>query len=279
MQKRSSLFAFCILHFALMRRYTALFSLFARNSLQIALEYRADFVVALFQSSFWLVWGIVGTLVFFRFTETLGGWTLAQALLVVGMFRIFEGVIDGVMRPNITRIVEYIQKGTLDFVLLKPVDSQFMASLRQLNLLTLPDFLVGLALIIYGLWLQGHVPGPGDLLAFALLMVCAVLIAYSLWMLLTTTAFWLVRIENVAELLTAFYETGRYPVSAFGPALRIALTFLVPIAFLTTFPAAALLGILEPIYLLLAPAMAGLLLIATRSFWRFALRSYTSASS
>jgi ABC-2 type transport system permease protein len=262
-----------------MRRYLTLLGLFARNSLQLALEYRADFVVACFQSSFWLVWGVVGTLVFFRFTGDLGGWTLPQALLVVGMFRIFEGVIDGVMRPNITRIVEHIAKGTMDFVLLKPVDSQFMASLRQLNLLVLPDFVVGFGLVGYGLWLQQLVPGLSELLAFALLLVCATLIAYSLWMLVTTTAFWLVRIENVAEVLTAIYETGRYPVSAFGTGMRIALTFLVPIAFMTTFPAAALLGTLEPIYLLLAPLMAGLLLLTTRAFWRYALRSYTSASS
>jgi ABC-2 type transport system permease protein len=164
-------------------------------------------------------------------------------------------------------------------VLLKPVDSQFMASLRQLNLLVLPDFVVGFGLIGYGLWLQQLVPGPEDLLAFALLLVCATAIAYSLWMLLTTTAFWLVRIENVAEVLTAIYETGRYPVSAFGTGMRIALTFLVPIAFMTTFPAAALLGTLEPVYLILAPAMAALLLLATRLFWRHALRSYSSASS
>lgn len=262
-----------------MRRYLSLFGLFARNSLQVALEYRADFVVAFFQSGFWLVWGVVGTLVFFRFTGTLGGWTLPQALLVVGMFRIFEGVIDGVMRPNITRIVEYITKGTMDFVLLKPVDSQFMASLRQINLMTLPDFVVGFGLIGYGLWLLRRVPGPLELLAFALLLLCGTLIAYSLWMLLTTTAFWLVRIENVAEVLTAIYETGRYPVTAFGTGLRIALTFVVPVAFMTTFPAAALIGTLEPIYLLVAPAMAGALLLATRAFWRHALRSYTSASS
>lgn len=262
-----------------MRRYLSLFGLFARNSLQIALEYRADFVVACFQSSFWLVWGVVGTLVFFRFTGTLGGWTLPQALLVVGMFRIFEGVIDGVMRPNITRIVEYIAKGTMDFVLLKPVDSQFMASLRQLNLMTIPDFFVGFGLIAYGLWLQRLVPGPAAIAAFALLLVCATLIAYSLWMLLTTTAFWLVRIENVAEVLTAVYETGRYPVTAFGTGLRVALTFVVPVAFMTTFPAAALLGTLDPIYLLLAPLMAAALFLATRAFWRHALRSYTSASS
>jgi len=262
-----------------MRRYLSLLALFARNSLQVALEYRANFVVALLQSSFWLVWGVVGTLVFFRFTGTIGGWTLPQVLLVVGLFRVFEGVIDGVMRPNITRIVEYIQKGTLDFVLLKPVDSQFMASLRQINLLTLPDFLVGAGLIVYGLWLQRHMPSALELLAFAALLVCGVVIAYSLWMLLTTTAFWLVRVENIAELLTAAYETARFPVSAFSGAIRITLTFIIPIAFLTTFPAAALLGTLDLRYLALAPLMAAALLLASRAYWRLALRSYTSASS
>jgi len=57
------------------------------------------------------------------------------------------------------------------------------------------------------------------------------------------------------------------------------LTFIIPIAFLTTFPAAALIGLLDPLYLLLAPMMAGLLLLAARAFWRVGLRSYTSASS
>jgi ABC-2 type transport system permease protein len=104
-------------------------------------------------------------------------------------------------------------------------------------------------------------------------------IAYGLWMLLVTTAFWLVRVENIAELLTAIYDTGRFPVTAFTTVIRITLTFVVPIAFLTTFPSAALLGILEPAYLLLAPLIAAVLLFSSRAFWRHALRSYTSASS
>lgn len=262
-----------------MRRYLTLFNLFVRNSFQVALEYRADFLVSLLQSAFWLIWGVAGTLIFFRFTGTLGGWTLPQVLVVVGMFRIFEGVIDGIMRPNITRIVEYVQKGTLDFILLKPVDSQFMASLRQINLITVPDFLVGAMLIAYGVSAQGIVPSFADLAAFVFLIICGTVIAYGLWMLLVTTAFWLVRIENIAELLTAVYDTGRFPVSAFSTAIRITLTFVIPIAFLTTFPSAALLGILEPIYLLLAPIIAAILLFSSRAFWRFALRSYTSASS
>lgn len=262
-----------------MLRYLRLFALFVHNSLQLALEYRVNFLTALLQSGLWLLWGVLGTLVFFQFTGTLGGWTLPQALLVVGLFRIFEGLIDGIMRPNITRIVEHIQKGTLDFVLVKPVDSQFMASLRHVNLLVLPDLLVGFGLIGYGLWLGQIWPTPIQLLTFFFLLVCGIVTAYAIWMLLATTAFWLVRVENVTELLTAIYETGRFPVTAYSPAIRLVLTFVIPIAFLTTFPAAALIGLLEPMYLALAPVIAGVLLLAARAFWRVGLRSYTSASS
>ncbi|MBC8076375.1 MAG: ABC-2 family transporter protein [Chloroflexales bacterium] len=262
-----------------MKRYLSLFGLFVRASLQTALEYRANFVVSAFQSSFWAVWGVVGTLIFFRFTGSLGGWGFEQVLLVVGMYRLFEGIIDGLLRPNITRIVEHIQRGSLDFILLKPIDSQFMASLREINLRTLPDIAVGLGLIVYGLAALGRVPGPLAIGAFVLLVACAVVMVYGLWMLLITSAFWFVRVENVVELFSAVYETGRFPVTTFSAPVRAALTFIVPIAFLTTFPAAALLGLLDPLYLALAPILATVLLLASRAFWRVALRSYTSASS
>ncbi len=262
-----------------MLRYLRLLALFVQNSLQIALEYRVNFVTALVQSIVWLLWGVLGILVFFQFTGTLGGWTFPQALLVVGLFRIFEGLLDGIMRPNITRIVEHIQKGTLDFVLVKPVDSQFMASLRQINLFVLPDILIGFGLIGYGIWMGRFWPTPLQMISFFFLLICGVIMAYAIWMLLVTSAFWLVQVENIAELLTIIYETGRFPVTAYNWWIRLVLTFIIPIAFLTTFPAAALIGLLDPLYLLLAPIIAGMLLLAARAFWRVGLRSYTSASS
>lgn len=271
--------ALCVPMDGIMRRYASLLGLFIRTSLQVALEYRANFAISVFQSSFWLAMGVISTLIFFQFTGTLGGWRFEQVLLVVGLFRIFEGIIDGVLRPNIARIVEHIQKGTMDFILLKPVDSQFLASLREYNLRTLPDFFVGGGLIVYGLIALRHVPHIGELVAFLVLLVCGSLMVYSVWMLLITTAFWFVRVENIAELFSTAYETARFPVSTYSPVVRAALTFVVPIAFLTTFPAAALLGLLEPHYLAIAPAFAAALFVACRLFWKVALRSYSSASS
>jgi ABC-2 type transport system permease protein len=260
-----------------MRRYLQLFGLFVRSSLLTRLEYRAEFVIGLFQSLFWSALVIASVLVFFQYAPQIGGWRWEEALLVIGLFRFFQGVIEGALRPNSTRLVEHIGKGTFDFILLKPADSQFSASLRELNIPALLDCPTGLIIVLYGLVRIGRVPSALELLLFGLLLVSGLLIAYAIWMLLVTTAFWLVRIENIAELLSIIYETGRFPVNAFSPPVQALLTFVVPIAFLTTFPAAALTGRLTLGVLLAAPLLAALLLVASRLFWRRALRAYSGA--
>ena len=102
---------------------------------------------------------------------------------------------------------------------------------------------------------------------------------YSLWLLLVTLAFWFVRVDNFAEIFWTFYEAGRFPVYVYRGTLRFILTFIVPIAFLTTFPAAALLGELSRIYIVGAVIMAAALFYASVRFWRYAIRFYSSASS
>jgi ABC-2 type transport system permease protein len=111
------------------------------------------------------------------------------------------------------------------------------------------------------------------------MVLCAGLILYSLWFLLAATSIWFVKTWNATEVLRAVLAAGRYPVSAYPPGLRAFFTLVVPITFLTTVPAEALLGRSSGSWLALSLAVAAGCLLACRSFWRFALRFYTSASS
>ena len=77
---------------------------------------------------------------------------------------------------------------------------------------------------------------------------------YSFWMILATSAFWLVRVENILMIFQSMYEAGRWPVSIYPAWLRFALTFIVPVAFAVTVPAQALTGRLS--WLTLAGASA-----------------------
>ena len=128
-------------------------------------------------------------------------------------------------------------------------------------------------------WRSGAQPGPLELAVGGLMLLCAALILYSLWFLLAATSIWFVKTWNATEVLRAVLAAGRYPVSAYPPGMRTFFTLVVPITFLTTVPAEALLGRSSVTWLVLSLVVAAVCLLLARSFWRFALRFYTSASS
>lgn len=262
-----------------MQYYRRLLVLFFKNSILAELEYRANLIVNIFMSLFWFAWAIIGVLVFFSYTDRLGGWTLPEVLIVSGMYRGFNGFMEGVLRPNIRAIVDHIRKGTLDFVLIKPVNSQFLATLRYFSIWRLSDVFLGLLMVGYGLYLLHHVPQWWEIALFFFLSAAALFLLYSLWLLLMTLSFWLVKADNLVEVLFGIYETSRVPVTAFPGWIQYIFTFVIPLAFVTTVPAAALISKLTPDMVVWSMIMSGLLFWLSTRFWHFALRFYSSASS
>jgi len=118
-----------------------------------------------------------------------------------------------------------------------------------------------------------------NVLAFAAALVLGAVMIYSFWLVLTTAAFWVVRMDNVLDLFDGVYQTGRWPVGIYPSWLRFGVTFLVPVAFAVTVPAEAVTSRLEWQTLLLAAIFAVALFTFTRWFWRFGLRNYTGASA
>ena len=201
-----------------------------------------------------------------------------KLLTTVGFFMLAQGFIAVVLQPNLSKVAESIRTGTMDFTLIKPIDAQWSVSTRNLNLLRIGDVVVGLIILGYALARLEHVTALGLLLAL-LVFGCALVTVYSLWFMLTTTAFWFVKTDNVTELFNGVFGAARFPASSFPAPVRIAITFVLPVAFVTTIPAQAITGTLTPLLALLAPAIAAVTFLAGRLFWLYALRNYTSASS
>jgi ABC-2 type transport system permease protein len=262
-----------------MRRHLKILFIYYRASLLAQMEYRANFGSSLVLSILWPCW-IVGLIsVFFYHTPTLGGWSFSEALIVLGMYDIFIGLQETFLAPNLTQVTEHIQEGTLDFVLLKPANGQMLATITACNLTRLFDVAIGFGFIGVGLYRLGHVPTLMEVVTFFMMLLSGMVIVYSVWLLSTSLAFWFVRIDNFGEIFYAFYETGRFPVSVYRPWLRMLLTYVVPIAFLTTFPAAMLLGKISAYFVGVSALMAAVLFYASHRFWNYAIRFYSSASS
>ena len=260
-------------------RYAHSLRSFWATSLEAELEYQLNLVVELVA----VLGNLAGSLFVLTLlagpSRQLGGWSWNSALVVVGIYTLLDGFTSAVLQPNLSRIVSHVQNGTLDFVLLKPIDSQFWLSTRSFSPWGLPGIAAGLLLIGWALIHNSTAIKVEALVLASSLMVAAALILYSLWFLLAGLSIWFVKIWNATEVLRYILVAGRYPISAYPPTLRLVFTFLLPVAFLTTVPAEALLGRGSWPWSLGSLLAAAFSFIGTRLFWTVALRHYTSASS
>ncbi len=256
-----------------------LFWVFFRVGALNEVQYRANFALQILQSAIALGTGLAVLALVFNQTPSLNGWTPIELLAVMGVHTLMGGVIGTSIQPNMEKLREDIRLGTFDFVLTKPEDAQVLASVREVRIWRAVDVVVGFVVLGIAVSQLSAGIGPAQALAFAIALLLGASMIYCFWLILTTAAFWIVRIDEIHELFEGVYQSGRWPVTIYPGWLRISLTFLVPIAFAVTVPAQALTSRLTLDTLALAAAFALGLLAFTRWFWRFGLLHYSGASA
>jgi ABC-2 type transport system permease protein len=259
--------------------YFRLLAAFFRVSIRGEMAYRVNFFVQLFQSLLDLGISLGGLAVVFSFTDTLGGWRPDEVLALVGVYFLVGGMIGLMIQPGMEDFIESVRDGTLDFTLTKPEDAQLLVSIRRVDVWKLIDILLGFIVLGASLARLGATIGMGEAAVFILMLVAGGLIIYSFWLVLATLSFWFVRVENILVVFQSMYEAGRWPISLYPGWLRYGLTFVVPVAFATTIPAEALTSRLSWWTLLGAVALAAMLLLVSRGFWRLGLRRYSGTSA
>jgi ABC-2 type transport system permease protein len=260
-------------------RYFRLFRLQVRISLIFALQYRSDFAVDGAVEIMWALAAVLPLVVVLQGGRTIGGFSYAESLVVVGFFTLLKAIVDGAVGPSIATVVEHVRKGTLDFVLLKPADAQFLVSTARFYPWRAINVMTSFAIFIYAFHLLGRWPSFFGVLESIVLLVNAIVILHALLVLTVSIAFYAVRVDNLTFLLGSVFDAARWPGTVFHGFLRVLFTFVIPLIVMTTYPAQALLGTLPITTLFLSTALAALFAIVARLVWRRAVASYTSASS
>ena len=184
-----------------------------------------------------LVTQLLALSVVFSATSDLRGWGPNDLLVLVGIHFFIAGLIGIVMRPSMESLMEGIRLGTFDFLLLKPADSQLLASVQTVAPQSATDVVVGTGVIIFAMTRLGVALGPLEVLLFLAMLLAGLVIVYSFLLLLATCAFWFVKLDNVLVIFQSLFgNAGRWPVTIFPGWLRPVLTFVVPIAFAVTGP-------------------------------------------
>ncbi|MCK6551634.1 ABC-2 family transporter protein [Myxococcota bacterium] len=261
------------------RRYLPIIAQLFRASVSAQAQYRFDFLLQLGMAFFWVAWNVAPVWLVFEIRPSVAGWHRAEAMLVMSTFLMLRALIEGIVSPNLTALVSQIRMGTFDFVLLKPIDSQVLVSFSKAVPAKAVDFLAGFALSVWAILQVEPAPSFTQLAAGLVMLAGGAMTIYGIWLLISCTAFWFVKVDNLTYLFSSIFDAARWPIGVFRGWVRVALTFVIPVAVMTSYPALAVLGLLELEPALVAWVTGLALLGASRLVWRIAIARYSSASS
>jgi ABC-2 type transport system permease protein len=263
-----------------LRRYAAIYLALWRNSVVREMGFKSNFLLWIVVELLWfaLQIGFIG--VIYLHTDHIASWSKWQVIMLVGASHFIQQIFQAFFLTNCTQLSELIRTGRLDFMLLLPINTRFLISLRQVDLGGFVN--AGSALVVMGYAArQLHmVPTAGEIVGFLLLCLAGILIHYSLMFLLAAVAFWTVRAQGIIWGYYSLFNIARMPDAAFQGFFRLFFTFAIPMLLVSNVPVKVLLNRLDsPREMLWLLGMGVVCFAMSEFFWRFSLRHYTSASA
>jgi len=258
-----------------MRHYARLMLAIFRNCVAREVMFRASFVMSLLSGYGWSLVMLLFLATVVSRVQALGAWEQRDILVLVGTFMCVQGLTQCLFESNMWRIGSYVREGTLDFILVKPVDSQFFVSVRYLRLSALGLLIPGIGLVVTGarppfVWADTALYVAGTLAGIAIL--------YAISFVLASSAIWFVRAE-LGGLVYGLFDVMRLPADVYPRALRLTFTYVLPFVFVASVPAQTLQHRGHPLVALAGIGVAIVALLFARAFWFIALRSYSSTGS
>jgi ABC-2 type transport system permease protein len=262
-------------------RYFRLTGQFIKASFQEEAAYRANFYISLLSSVVNLATGVLAVLVLFGQVESILGWTLPSTLALLGVYLTVGALRGLVIGPSLEALAGMdgeVWTGQFDFTLLRPVSTQFLASVRKWRLFALVDLVFGLVVMGAAVVLLHQALTPAGITAFLLTLLSGVAILYAILLFFAALVFW-----SPGFLFTwvfnGIFQLARYPLGMYPGWLRLVLTWVIPVGLITTIPVEALNGVLSSAMLAGSVALAAAMVLVSSYLFRFALRRYSSASS
>ena len=243
------------------------------------LQYRVNFFIQILQAAISVGTGLIGLSLVFGQVNNLAGWSRSELLAVMGVHILMGGIIRSAIQPNMERLMNDVLNGTLDFALTKPADAQTLVSVREFRFWQLVDVIVGVIILSIAVAQLHEKMQTLQVVAFLAALLLGATMLYCVWLMVTSIAFWVIRVGDIIELFQGLFAAGRWPVSIYPDWLRTGMTFLVPVAFAVTVPAEAMTNRLTPQTMLGDLGLTALLMLLSRGVWLLGLRNYSGASA
>ncbi len=260
-------------------RYGAIYAALWKNSVTRETMFKGNFLLWIVVEILWFGLQLSFISVLYLHTERIGTWTKWQVVMLVGASHFIQQLFQAFFLINCSNLSELVRTGKFDFLLLLPVNTRFVVSLRQVDLGAFVNAVSSLAVMGYA-GHQLHLQLTAvHALGFLALCLAGIVIHYSLMFLLATISFWTVRAQGIVWGYYNLFNIARMPDEAFGGVFRAVFTFALPMLLVSNVPVRLLVDKFSPGSALLLVAMSVGCFVVSELGWRASLRHYTSASS
>jgi ABC-2 type transport system permease protein len=241
--------------------------------------FRWNFIIRIATEVVWLWISILFWQVMYGFMPAIAGWTKYEVYFLIGTAHIVHQAFEGFFFPNCHRIPEDIRLGNMDFYLTKPINSQFMASTRYIDLGSLANVVLGFVIVIYA-WLHLQIQFSFlHLLLFFILLINGMMVYYTIMFTLMTLSFWIIRAEGLIGVYFNLTSFSRQPADIYRGILKFFLTFCFPMIITINFPTQVMIRTLSFHYMIWGIFITALFVYGTHKFWNYGVNHYRSASS
>ena len=263
-----------------LRRYLAIYGALWRNSVVRELMFKANFLMWIVVETLWFGLQLSFMAVIYSHTDEIATWSKWEVILLVGAAQFIQQIFHGIFLNNCTQLSENIRTGKLDFMLLLPVNTRFLISMRTVDLGAFVNAGLAVAVMFYAASRIPLSPSMLQIAGFLLLCVAGILIHYSLMFALSCISFWTVKAQGIVWGYYNLFNIARLPDAAFRGFFRAFFTFAIPMLIVANVPVKLLADKLtSPWEMLLLVAMAAACFAGSSWFWRRSVKNYTSASS
>lgn len=263
-------------------RYFGIYAALWKNSVTREMTFKSNFLLWIFVELLWFGLQLSFISVIYLHTDTIATWTKWQVVLLIGASQFIQQIFQAFFLVNCTQLSELIRTGKLDFLLLLPVNTRFIVSLRQVDLGGFVNAISGVAVMAFAASKLHLAPTAAQIAGFLLLCLAGILIHYSLMFLLASISFWTVRAQGIVWGYYNLFNIARMPDEAFHGLFKALFTFALPMLLVSNVPARLLadkLTLSWPSPLLALVGMCVVCALMSEWGWRQSVRHYTSASS
>ena len=241
--------------------------------------YRIDFFTRLLTSILYTAYHVLAIFILTNTVSSVFGWSRYELLLLASSYSIFIGLFHAFISRNIHRLSEEIYYGRLDYLLVKPIDSQFSATLWTVDFISFFRIGIGMLLSWYFVSVLHLTITVLTITLYVAAMVMGLSILYSIWLSVISLTIFNPRLSNLIDLLYHISELTRYPRDMYQHLSLFIFSMIFPFTLVLIPSTKILLHTFGLFQLSETVGMSVVLFLVSRFIWMHSLKYYASASS